>query len=106
MLQPFLDATGTWLQPSGVVDIDALVSWTRKLQGGAPTAPLAAWRQILLEARLAERPHLMLRAVWPSRADLLVLLPEIRDTAWGRGSARIARWGRVIRRVAVRGGEF
>lgn len=105
ILQPHLDPSGTWLQPSGAVDTDAWGSWKRKLQGGAPTPSFAAWRQILVEARPAERPHLVFRAVWPSRADLLVSLPEIRDTAWGRGSARIARWGRGIRRVAVRGGE-
>lgn len=74
-------------------------SWLRKvsLVEGA-----SAWRLVINEARPAERPGLLLRAIWPSARDLRLTDEFLVDTPLGRVQSRGRRARRLVRRLVER----
>lgn len=76
----------------------AYQEWHRKVvtaQGGAA----AAWLTLLTAAPLREKPRIVVRALWPSRADLAIGHPEVPDRPWPQFWGRIRRLGRGLARL-------
>ena len=72
----------------------AYLEWHRKVTTARGYG--AAWLALLAKAPLREKPRVAARAVWPTRADLLVGHPEIEDRPWPRFRTRVARLARGI----------
>ena len=75
----------------------AAVEWHRKVAEAEGAA--ASWFLLLANAPWREKPAVMGRALWPSRADFVISHPEIPDRLGPQVRARVARWGRGIRRA-------
>lgn len=71
--------------------------WRRKTAEAQGAA--ASWLVLLRRSRWRDKPQVIGRALWPSRADLRTDHPEIPDRISARVRARVARWGRGIGRL-------
>ncbi len=69
--------------------------WHRKTAEARGAA--ASWLWLLGRARWRDKPGVVFRAVWPSRADFAINHPEVGPGALAQSRARVARWGRGIR---------
>ena len=71
----------------------ALALWRRRVRSGSQGAYY--WIVALAEAPWVSRPKILVRAVWPTREDLLLARVETLDTVRGRWRARVHRllWG-------------
>lgn len=77
----------------------ALEAWLGKVAQAHEVTP---WLQVLREARPAERPGLVLRAIWPSAHDLRLTDEFLVDTPLGRARSRGRRAWRLVRRFVER----
>lgn len=77
----------------------ALEAWLGKVAQAHEVTP---WLQVLREARPAERPGLVLRALWPSAHDLRLTDEFLVDTPLGRVRSRGRRAWRLVRRFVER----
>lgn len=77
----------------------ALEAWLGKVAQAHEVTP---WLQVLREARPAERPGLLLRAIWPSSHDLRLSDEFLVDTPFGRVQSRGRRAWRLVRRFVER----
>ena len=77
----------------------ALEAWNAKVAQAHESTP---WLQVLRDARPAERPWLLFRAVWPSVHDLRLIDEVLVDTPWGRVRSRGRRAWRLVRRIVER----
>ena len=77
----------------------ALEAWLGKVAQAHEVTP---WLQVLREARPAERPGLVLRAIWPSAHDLRLTDEFLVDTPLGRVQSRGRRAWRLVRRYVER----
>ena len=71
--------------------------WHRKTAEAEGAA--ASWVLLLWRAPWRQKPAIVGRALWPSHADFAIDHPEVPDRMWPQVRARIARWGRGIRRA-------
>lgn len=71
--------------------------WHRKVAESHGAA--ASWLVLLSTAPWHEKPEVVRRAVWPSRADFRLQHPEVPDRLWPMLCARAARWGRGMARL-------
>lgn len=71
--------------------------WHRKVAESQGAA--ASWLALLRTAPWREKPEVVRRAVWPSRADFVFDHPEVPDRPWPMLQARAARWGRGFARL-------
>jgi hypothetical protein len=77
----------------------AMEAWLGKVAQAHEVTP---WLQVLREARPAERPGLVLRAIWPSAHDLRLTDEFLVDTPFGRVQSRGRRAWRLVRRFVER----
>lgn len=73
------------------------VEWRRKVassHGGA-----ASWLVLLKKVSWRKKPAILLRAIWPSRHDMLINTPGLTDHAHARVLARISRWRTGIQQL-------
>lgn len=77
----------------------ALEAWLGKVAQAHEVTP---WLQVLREARPADRPGLVLRALWPSAHDLRLTDELLVDTPLGRVQSRGRRAWRLVRRFVER----
>lgn len=73
---------------------EQLRRWRTRIRFSSTNA--YAWLAALRESEGDDRRHLLVSAVWPSRADLLLSRPETVDTYWGRLTARLRRGRRGL----------
>ncbi|WP_243075649.1 nucleotidyltransferase family protein [Microbacterium sp. SS28] len=81
--------------PAGEESSDELRRWRERVAAGSHGAYF--WISAFLTAPPAQRPRIALRALWPTRRDLLIARPDTVDSLSGRTRARLARMGRGIR---------
>jgi len=97
-LRAVLTEWGVTVSPDPTLDATpAAIEWHRKVAEAQGAA--ASWLALLARAPWRQKPAVVARALWPSRADFAIDHPEIEDRAWPQVRARIARWGRGIRRA-------
>lgn len=73
------------------------LEWRRKTAEAQGAA--ASWLALLRRSRRRDKPEVLWRAVWPSRADFAVNHPEVPDRLGPQLRGRVARWARGARRV-------
>jgi hypothetical protein len=71
--------------------------WRRKTAEAQGAA--ASWLSLLRTARWRDKPEVVWRAFWPSRADFRTNHPEIPDRLVPQVRGRLVRWGRGLRRA-------
>ena len=74
-----------------------LTEWRGRVEGTESGA--AFWLFAFRQARWRDRPRMIARAFWPSRADLLIRDPTLPDLPGARVRARVARIGKGLRQV-------
>ena len=75
------------------------LEWRRKTAEAQGAA--ASWWMLLRRAPWRDKPEVVRRALWPSRDDFAKDHPEVPDRPWPQLQARVARWGRGLRRAPV-----
>ncbi len=71
--------------------------WHRKTAEARGAA--ASWLLLFAQTPWRDKPAIAGRALWPSGADFALDHPEVPDRPLPQITARIARWGRGIRRL-------
>jgi len=80
-----------------LLDSAAYREWRRKVAEAQGAA--ASWLGLLLRSPWREKPEIVWRAFWPSRADFAINHPEIPDRFWPQLRGRVERWGRGLGRL-------
>ncbi|SDH63397.1 nucleotidyltransferase family protein [Microbacterium pygmaeum] len=71
-----------------------LQEWRERVRSGSHGAYF--WIVAFRRANWRQRIAVTGRAIWPTRADLLLSRPDVVDTRWGLLQGRVQRWGRGI----------
>ena len=97
-LRKVLAGWGVDVEPDAALSGSAAArEWQRKTT--ETEGLVVSWILLLARAPWRSKPGIVLRALWPSRADLVVSHPEFPDRLWQQVWCRIARWGRGLRRL-------